>query len=206
MKLQIKDLVNALQIKFELETKKDVCQFLSITQANLSMSIKRNSVGPILDATIKKVSIEEFKDILNIVEQNSTIESFQAEKIFDKLIDLFEAKKEAVNFAKKFLIALTTNKKKFVFIFDEILNKLENKDTINKKEHVLAVIQNEISLLTKIQTTLNSHFELDIIKEFFSSLDDETISWILHNKKQILLVIEASFGGFDLAIDRKLRQ
>ena len=206
MNLRVDDLINALQIKFKLETKKDVCQFLLITQANLSMCLKRNSIGPILEATIKHISLSEFQDILNIIEQNSEIDTFQAEKIFDKLIDLFEAKKEAVNFAKKFLIALTTNKKKFVFIFDEILNKLENKDAIDKKKYVLSVIENEISLLTKIQTTLNSHFELDIIKEFFLSLDDKTILWILNNKKQILLVIEASFGGFDLAFDRKLRQ
>lgn len=190
--LKIDDILIIFQKKYKLKSKKNVCEFLSISPAALSMSIKRNSVGSFFETILQKIELNEFVELL-IQIQDETVDISIAEKIFDKLNDFYNLSPESVSFSKKLLLTLTDEKIYFLSLLYKALEIDLLESMKPSRLHFNGAVNYVAFYLKKIKQ-LDTKKELQILQNFFDSLETEVLIWLLNNKKTVRLIIEASLS------------
>lgn len=190
--LQVEVILEVFQKKYNLKSKKSVCEFLSISPASLSMSIKRNSIGSFFETILQKIELSEFLELLTKMQQE-TIDVTIAEKIFDKLVNFYDSADECIAFSKKLLLTLSSHKQYFLSILYKSLEDEPCDFAKNVRLHFNASVH-YVSHYLKELGRQNIKAELQILQDFFDSLDSATLKWLLENKKIVRLAIEASLA------------
>lgn len=121
-----------------------------------------------------------------------------AEKILDDLIAFFKGKKESLSLSKKIFFSINSNTKKFAYLLDELLEKID--DSQYQKKDIISILDKDLSFFTKITSIV----EIKMLKEFIETLDENTLSFMCQNKKAVQLVIKAAFSSMDYAINKAI--